>query len=323
MNVQASPLMELRNIGRSFRVRGEGLFKSESLRAVDGVTLDLRRGEVLAIVGESGSGKSTLGRMMLRLLVPSEGEIWLDGAPLTGLTPRVLSRLIQPVFQDPYSSLNARKTIEQIISLPLRVHGMGDRVGRRASLAAMMERVGLPPRLRNAYPVQLSGGQRQRVAIARALIVRPQIVVCDEPTSSLDVSVQAQIINLLKDLRDEFALTYVFISHDLSVVDCLADRVGVMYLGRLVEFGAAADVLRSPRHPYTRALLDSVLSRDPAQGLPDAGLGARMPDPLHPPSGCHFHPRCPQVMDACRDIAPKPLREARGMVECHRYGPAS
>jgi peptide/nickel transport system ATP-binding protein len=187
----------------------------------------------------------------------------------------------------------------------------------------MMERVGLPPRLRNAYPVQLSGGQRQRVAIARALIVRPQIVVCDEPTSSLDVSVQAQIINLLKDLRDEFALTYVFISHDLSVVDYLADRVGVMYLGRLVEFGAAADVLRSPRHPYTRVLLDSVLSRDPAQGLPDAGLGARMPDPLHPPSGCHFHPRCPQVMDACRDIAPKPLREARGMVECHRYGPAS
>ena len=182
---------------------------------------------------------------------------------------------------------------------------MGSRAEQRRMVAEIMGRVGLAQRLLHAYPSQLSGGQRQRVAIARALVIRPQIVICDEPTSSLDVSVQAQILNLLRDLQDELALTYVFISHDLAVVEYLADRVGVMYLGRLVEFGAAAEVLRRPRHPYTRALLDSVLSRDPARGLPDPKLGQSLPDPLHPPPGCRFHPRCPQAMAVCKKVAPR------------------
>jgi peptide/nickel transport system ATP-binding protein len=228
---------------------------------------------------------------------------------------------VQPVFQDPYSSLNARKTIAQIISLPLRVHGVGGWAEQHRLVAEMMERVGLAPRLANAYPSQLSGGQRQRAAIARALVIKPQIVVCDEPTSSLDVSVQAQILNLLRDLRDELTLTYVFISHDLAVVDYLADRVGVMYLGRLVEFGVAAEVLRRPRHPYTRALLDSVLSRDPARGLPEPKLGQALPDPLHPPPGCPFHPRCPQAMEICREAPPHTMRDHLGQLDCHLYAP--
>ena len=291
------------------------------MRAVDDVTLDLRRGEVLAIVGESGSGKTTLGRMMLRLLQPSTGEIVLDQTPLGEVTRLALSRRVQPVFQDPYSSLNARKTVEQIISLPLRVHHIGSRAEQRRQVEAMMERVGLAPRLLHAYPIQLSGGQRQRVAIARALVIRPEIVICDEPTSSLDVSVQAQILNLLKDLQDEFALTYVFISHDLAVVEYLADRVGVMYLGRLVEFGSASEVLRRPRHPYTRALLD--LGADARSGARAARseLGRQLPDPLHPPPGCRFHPRCPQAMEICKARAPATLRDDIGLVECHLHDP--
>jgi peptide/nickel transport system ATP-binding protein len=316
----AAPLMELRGVTRTFAVRG-ATGQARELRAVDEVSLELRRGEVLAIVGESGSGKTTLGRMMLRLLTPSTGGILLDGVPLTQADKRILTRRIQPVFQDPYSSLNARHTLEQIIALPLWVHGLGDRAERRRKVAAMLERVGLAPRLLHAYPMHLSGGQRQRVAIARALIMSPEVVICDEPTSALDVSVQAQILNLLKDLRDEFDLTYLFISHNLAVVEFLADRIGVMYLGRLVECGPAEEVLRRPRHPYTKALLASALTPDPALGLPQAKLRGNFPDPLDPPSGCHFHPRCPQAMPACATTAPRPLHDTTGLVECHLYDP--
>jgi peptide/nickel transport system ATP-binding protein len=316
----AAPLMELRGLVRTFSVGGLGGEKRE-MRAVDEVSLELKRGEVLAIVGESGSGKTTLGRMMLRLLAPSAGDIRFDGVPIGHVEKRALTRRIQPVFQDPYSSLNARQTLEEIIALPLRAHGLGDRAERHLKVEGMLERVGLPRRLLHAYPVQLSGGQRQRVAIARALIMRPDIVICDEPTSALDVSVQAQILNLLKDLRDEYELTYLFISHNLAVVEFMADRVGVMYLGRLVECGPAKEVLRRPRHPYTRALLDSVLSPDPSLGLPEATLRGHFANPLDIPSGCRFHPRCPRVTEGCSSIAPRTLKDDAGLIECHLHDP--
>jgi len=311
-------MLALRNIVQSFDVRNSA-GRLQELRAVDTVSLELRQGEVLAIVGESGSGKTTLGRMMLRFTKPREGDILLDGEPLDGIDKKILSRRIQPIFQDPYSSLNSRKTIEQIIATPLHIHGIGDKADRRRKVELMLDRVGLARHLLNAYPMQLSGGQRQRVAIARALIMNPEIVICDEPTSALDVSVQAQILNLLKTLRDEFNLTYLFISHNLAVVEFIADRIGVMYLGRLVELGTTEQVLQHPRHPYTKALLESVLTPDPSLGLPDPQLGNQFPNPLDPPSGCRFHPRCAKAMDICRSVAPRPVRDASGLVECHLY----
>src|SRR3712207_1940062 len=252
-------LLEARDLTRSFEV-SQGMFKARrKLHAVNGISLDIRKGEVLGIVGESGCGKSTLARMLLGLLAPSSGRIELDGADLRTLDRRAVARRVQPVFQDPYSSLNPRRSIAAIVSLPLEVHGIGNASERRRTAVEMLERVGLPPRLADRYPRELSGGQRQRVAIARALVMRPEIVVCDEPTSALDVSGQSQILNLLLDLRREFGLTYVFISHNLAVVEHVATRVAVMYLGRSVEEAKAAALFAQPVHPYTRALLQSVL----------------------------------------------------------------
>ena len=317
------PVLECRNLSRSFML-GKSLFSAGAkLRAVDNVDIAVGRGEVLAIVGESGSGKTTLGRMLLGILSPTEGEIRLNGEPIGGFLPRELAQRIQPVFQDPYSSLNPRKNVAQIIALPLDVQGVGNREERRRRVEEMMERVGLPRRLLYTYPSQLSGGQRQRVAIARALIVRPEIVVLDEPTSALDVSVQAQILNLLQDLREQLNLTYVFISHDLAVVEHMADQVAVMYLGRIVEYGPARRVLQQPRHPYAQALLRSVLTPEPGLGLPDLGLGRGFPNPLAPPSGCCFHPRCPDAMAQCQTVTPKAVRDVDGFVECHLYDNAS
>ena len=233
-----------------------------------------------------------------------------------------MTRQLQPVFQDPYSSLNPRRTIGQIIRVPLDVHRIGTQAEREDRVRQIMQAVGLAHRLVHSYPSQLSGGQRQRVAIARALVNQPKIVVCDEPTSALDVSVQAQILNLLKDLRDQFNLTYVFISHDLSAVEFMADRIAVMYMGRIVEFGDKTEVMRRPRHPYTRALTRSILTPDPQQGLPDLQLGTGLPDPLHPPTGCRFHLRCPEVMEQCRIRAPRTIEDEQGRVECHLYDPA-
>ena len=320
MNPPASvPVLECSRVTRLFRVR-RGLFESPvPLRAVDDVSFAVRAGEVLAIVGESGCGKTTLARMLLGLLPPSGGSIRFAGRPIGEVGRSEIAARVQPVFQDPYSSLNPRKTLGQIVGLPLAVHRIGGEAERRARVAEIMGLVGLAPHLVHAYPNQLSGGQRQRVAIARALAIQPDIVVFDEPTSALDVSVQAQILNLLLELRQTLNLTYVFISHDLAVVEHIADRVAVMYLGRLVELGETARIFENPRHPYTETLLRSILTPDPGLGLPPGPFAGDFPDPLDPPPGCRFHPRCPRVMEMCASAAPRALTDSSGRVECHLY----
>ena len=320
MSAASKPLMEARAVTRTFSLGATFFRKGRTLHAVNGVDLEIRRGDVLGIVGESGCGKSTLARMLLGLLAPSSGRITLDGEDLSALDRKAIARRVQPVFQDPYSSLNPRRAIASIVALPLEVHGIGTARQRRAQAIEMLERVGLPARYADNTPGQLSGGQRQRVAIARALVMRPDIVICDEPTSALDVSVQAQILNLLLDLRREFGLTYVFISHNLAVVEHIATQVAVMYLGRVVELADTEALFRAPRHPYTQALLASVLTPEPGLGVPDIGLGLAFPDPLNPPSGCAFHPRCPYAKDVCTNVEPK-LETGRGghAVSCHVF----
>jgi len=313
------PLMELRGVGCSFQVR-RGLFAPRAeLRAVRGVDLTIARGEVLGLVGESGCGKTTLSRVMLGLLRPSTGAMLLDGRPLAELPQRAIARRIQPVFQDPYASLNPRHRIGAIVGLPLAVHRIGTPESRRQAVTEMLGRCGLDPRFLDAYPDQLSGGQRQRAAIARALVMRPEIVICDEPTSALDVSVQAQILNLLQDLRAELGLTYVFISHNLAVVEHIATRVSVMYLGRIVEAAPTRALFDAPQHPYTRALLASALTPDPALGMPSLELGTSFPNPLAIPAGCSFHPRCPQAFAPCAAVAPRFTQAAGHAVECHLH----
>ncbi len=309
----AAPLLAIKGVTKSFSV-GQGMFKPKRLlHAVNGVELEIRRGDVLGIVGESGCGKSTLARILLGLLPPNEGEITLEGQPLAALGRRAVARRVQPIFQDPYSSLNPRRSLASLVALPLEVHGIGDTASRRRQAIEMLERVGLSSRFADRYARELSGGQRQRVAIARALVMRPDIVVCDEPTSALDVSVQSQIINLLLDLRRDFSLTYVFISHNLAVVEHIATRVAVMYLGRVVEQAETRQLFATPRHPYTKALLASVLTPEPQLGVPDTGLGLAFPDPLNPPPGCPFHPRCTDAINTCRIAMPA----LAGGVACH------
>jgi len=312
-----APLIEVRDVGREFRVRAGLLAKPRRVVAVDGVSLSLRAGEVLGVVGESGCGKSTLARIILGLLEPTAGEVLIDGRSLSGMDRRERARLIQPVFQDPFSSLNPRRRVRDIVALPLVAQGNVPSAGIKSRVDAMLERVGLDPVLGERLPAQLSGGQRQRVAIARALVLRPRIVVCDEPTSALDVSVQAQILNLLAELRREFGLAYLFISHNLAVIEHVATEVAVMYLGRIVERTISADLFRAPRHPYTKALLASVLTPEPGLGIPETGLGDAMPDPANIPAGCRFHPRCPVAVPRCGQEAPATTREQGAMVECH------
>ena len=290
-----------------------------TLHAVRDLSFQARRGETLCIVGESGCGKSTLARMLLGLIPATSGTITLDGEDVATLSRQKLARRVQPVFQDPYSSLNPRRRIASIVALPLEVHAIGTPAQRRQKAIEMLDRVGLPARYADSTPGQLSGGQRQRVAIARALVMQPEVVICDEPTSALDVSVQAQSLNLLLDLRRELDLTYVFISHNLAVVEHIATRVAVMYLGKVVEQADTAALFRNPRHPYTRALLASVLTPEPGLGLPETGLGLAFPDPINPPPGCTFHPRCPQRMAHCSVQVPEPAHDADGMVACHLY----
>ncbi|QCI64394.1 ABC transporter ATP-binding protein [Phreatobacter stygius] len=316
-----STLLTISNVSRTFQV-SQGLFaRKKTLHAVNGIDLTVEKGEVLGIVGESGCGKSTLAKMVLGLLPATSGDIALEGADMRGLDRKAVARRIQPVFQDPYSSLNPRKTIASIVAFPLLVHGFGNGEARRDKALAILDKVGLPKRFADRYPNQLSGGQRQRVAIARALVMEPELVVCDEPTSALDVSVQSQILNLLMDLRRDLGLTYVFISHNLAVVEHIATRVAVMYLGRVVELADTATLFKAPRHPYTKALLQSVLTPEPGRGIPETGLGLAFPDPLNPPAGCAFHPRCPNAFATCRTVTPRTVKDPAGLVACHLHDP--
>ncbi len=307
-----SARLQVQGVSRSFAVRAGAFGPARHVVAVDDVTLDVAPGTALGIVGESGCGKSTLARLMLGLLAPGAGSVRVDGRALEGMDRRERARLIQPVFQDPTSSLNPRRSVADVVAMPLDAAGGVRGPERARRVAEMLERVGLAPALGARRPGQLSGGQRQRVAIARALVLGPRILLCDEPTSALDVSVQAQILNLLVELRAALGLTLVFISHNLAVVEHVADEVAVMYLGRVVEHAATDVVFGARRHPYTRALLASVLTPEPGLGLPDVRLGDATPDPSAIPPGCRFHPRCPVAIARCRSEAP-----ARGGVECH------
>ena len=310
-------VLQIADLTKTYRVSA-GLFKgTQFLKAVNGVSLTVDKGAVLGLVGESGCGKSTVAKLILRLEESTGGSITFKGQDIANIDRKTLARRIQPVFQDPYASLNPRKSISSIISLPLRVHRVGESKNWNRDVEKIMDIVGLPPRLRHSYPNQLSGGQRQRVAVARALIMQPEVVICDEPTSALDVSVQSQILNLLMDLRTEFGLTYIIISHDLAVVEHLASRVAVMYLGRIVEEAATHKLFKNPRHPYTQALLASVLTPEPRLGLPETHLGIAYPNPIDPPPGCTFHPRCPRATDRCQTDPPRPVIDDNHMVECH------
>jgi peptide/nickel transport system ATP-binding protein len=311
-----TPAIEVRGLRRVFHGRA-GMFGAERVvRAVDGISFRLAAGDVLGIVGESGCGKSTLGRLIMGLMPASEGDVLVDGRRLATMDRRERAQLIQPVFQDPFSSLNPRQRVGEIVGLPLAAQGNIPAAQRRDRVADMLARVGLAPDMADRLPAQLSGGQRQRVAIARALVLRPRIVVCDEPTSALDVSVQAQILNLLAELRQELGLTYLFISHNLAVVEHIATEVAVMYLGRFVEHAPVDALFQDPRHPYTRALLQSVLTPEPGKGIPDVGLGESYPDPANIPPGCRFHPRCPIAVARCSVESPEGLAARGRPVEC-------
>ncbi len=294
------------------------------VRAVDGVSLELRHGRTLALVGESGSGKTTVGRGVLRLVPPSAGRVLFRGEDLAHLPSgrlRRLRRQLQIVFQDPYASLDPRMLVGDILEEGMRALGVGaGPAERRARLARLLEQVGLPEDARQRYPHEFSGGQRQRISIARALAVEPSLIVCDEPTSSLDVSVQAQILNLLRRLQDELGLSYLFITHDFSIVEYLAHEVAVMYLGRIVERGQVDEVLENPKHPYTRSLLSAVPRIEPGSRRPIIRLEGDVPSPITPPAGCHFHPRCPEAMPICRQTYPAPARfSATHTARCQLY----
>jgi oligopeptide/dipeptide ABC transporter ATP-binding protein len=293
---------------------------AEHVRAVDDISFYIARGETLGLVGESGCGKTTVGRTILRLIEPSAGEVLIDGVAVTqtaGAALRQMRRHMQIVFQDPYSSLNPRMTIQSILEEGLVVHGIGNRSERQARVQDMLKRVGLDASYAHRYPHEFSGGQRQRISVARALVLDPKFIVLDEPISALDVSIQSQIINLLTDLRAQFNLTYLFISHDLSVVEYISDRVAVMYLGEFVELGTSEDLYRRPLHPYAHALLSSAPSLDPAKKKLRIVLPGDVPSPLNPPSGCRFHPRCPLAKDICRTTEPPLVTLGEHHFRCH------
>jgi len=314
-------LVEARGLSKRFPVLGGalGLSRVAEVHAVEGVDLRIERAEVLGLVGESGCGKSTLGRLLIRLIEPSGGEVRFEGADLAraeGAALRALRRRMQMVFQDPFGSLNPRMRVGEIVAEPLRLAGVASSE-RAARAVVLLEQVGLAPEHATRFPHQFSGGQRQRIGIARALALDPALVICDEPVSALDVSVQAQVVNLLRDLQRARGLSYLFVSHDLRVVRHVSDRVAVMYLGRIVESGPTRALYAAPLHPYTRALLEAAPVARPGARVPATPLGGEIPSPLSPPSGCAFHPRCPLAVARCREERPLLKGDGERQVACH------
>ena len=318
----ANLILQVRDLSKTFPVKGGVMSRIVGgVKAVDGVSMDIRRGEVFGLVGESGCGKTTLGRMILRLIEPSRGQVHFDGTDITELDRnrmRAFRKRMQIIFQDPVGSLNPRKTIESIVGEPLRIAGLTG-VEVREKVQEMVELVGLSPDSTGRYPHEFSGGQRQRIGIARALILRPEFLVADEPVSALDVSIQAQILNLLMNLKEHLSFTVLFISHDLRVVRSICDRVAVMYLGRVVEEGKAEDIYKRPVHPYTEELIRAIPEPDPEQSIRGEGLPGEVPSPMDPPPGCAFHPRCPLAKDICRQHTPEltPRTGERHRAACH------
>ncbi|WP_413612223.1 ABC transporter ATP-binding protein [Bdellovibrio sp. HCB-110] len=301
-------ILEAKNIKKHFPIR-KGLLLREvaSVKAVDDVSLVVRKGETLGLVGESGCGKSTLGRTLIRLYEPTAGDISFDGQDFLGLKGEALRKKrknMQMIFQDPYASLDPRMTVGQIIRQPMDIHGVGSSAERNQRVLELIELVGLRKAHVNRYPHEFSGGQRQRISIARAIALNPELIICDEPVSALDVSIQAQILNLLKDLQEKLKLTYVFISHDLSVIEHTCDRIAVMYLGKIVEIAERDELFRNPQHPYTQALIGAIPRVGQGKKKMKKSLGGEVPSPINPPSGCSFHPRCPHKMDICASKTP-------------------
>jgi peptide/nickel transport system ATP-binding protein/oligopeptide transport system ATP-binding protein len=328
-----APLVEVRDLVKHFPIRGGILQRTLGMvQAVDGVSFEIRRGETLGLVGESGCGKTTVGRLLLRLIDPTSGSIVFDGVDLTTIKGAALKpyrRRMQIIFQDPYASLDPRAPISDSIGEGLRIHGLGSPADRRAKVRRMMDLVGLQPYHARRYPHEFSGGQRQRIGIARALVLEPDLVVCDEPVSALDVSIQAQVLNLLNQLQRELGLTYVFIAHNMGVVEHISDRVAVMYLGRIAELADRRDLFRKQEHPYTQALMSAIPIPDPELRRQRVILHGDVPSPVNPPAGCRFHPRCPLREELggpkiCADVVP-PLIDLGGdhQCACHFRQPAA
>ncbi len=323
-----NPLLKVQDLQVHFPVRKGLLGRAVGrVHAVDGVSFDLYAGETLGIVGESGCGKTTTGMAILRLETPTAGQVFFRGRPMDRMNRqemRLLRKEMQIIFQDPYSSLNPRMTVGRILNGPMKIHGLGDHKQRAQKVAFLMEKVGLTPDQADRYPHEFSGGQRQRIGIARALALNPKLIIGDEPVSALDVSIQAQIINLLIDLQEEFDLSYIIIAHDLAVMEYIADRIAVMYLGRIVELASYKQLYRAPLHPYTQALLSAVPVPDPSMARKRIMLQGDVPSPINPPSGCRFHPRCHHRMAICEQQTPQ--LKANGpehLAACHLYEPTS
>jgi oligopeptide transport system ATP-binding protein len=322
-----APLLDVRDLVMHFPLTQGIIFQKKvgAVQAVDGISLQVKRGETLGLVGESGCGKSTTGRAILQLYKPTSGEVIFDGRDLTKLSGgdmRKMRRHLQMIFQDPYASLNPRMTVGSIVSEPMQIHNLVPKNERNQKVQELLQTVGLNPYFANRYPHEFSGGQRQRIGIARALAANPDFIVCDEPVSALDVSIQAQIVNLLEELQDKLGLTYLFIAHDLSVVRHISDRVAVMYLGKIVELADRNKLYDDPLHPYTQALLSAVPIPDPVieKQRERIILTGDVPSPINPPTGCHFHTRCQYVMDVCRQVDPILADQGDShFVACHLY----